>query len=286
MSTTVFDSFADAVDETYDPSLDGYDGDPTIRRSLAGLLPRPPRFLLAAKPAQSIVVPFIATGPGDEGDQVYALKRANAKFRGGGRLRKLMAKETSEEQRRRWGPFFTLDWEETQEKLGVKVTGEYDYASHLKLARYYDAFALALVRKAKAVSKRDEQIAEQLAWLNALYNRRANVAYSQARPSQLGSADRITRGDCSGSIAGSCHWANILPEVDWRYTNTWVQNSLGWGVDSVGNALVGDIFLYGSPSHEGIYVGDGIIWSFGSFPIKFLRYGYRSDLSEIRRFVP
>ena len=136
------------------------------------------------------------------------------------------------------------------------------------------------------VSARDKQIALQLRWHTALYNRRMSVLYSQLRPSQLGPAQWITRADCSGSVAGGCKWAAVLPTVDWRYTNTWSQIGFGHHVDSIANALPGDVILYGSPSHEALYLGHELVWSLGSYPIKILNYRYRHDLNTIRRFVP
>lgn len=278
MTVAVYDSFTD-VCEQHDPALDGWDGiNPKDRRTLVGLAPAPPRFLMSTlgllAPARSIVVPYMAVGQGDESPYVYAVKRAWARSRGRGRLTQLMAKPL--DVRRRWGPQFS-------EEFGAS---DYTKLRHQKLAPFFDALALDLVRQATAVSKRDLKIAKQIGWLNALYNRRTHVAYSQVRPSQLGSADRITRADCSGSIAGACDWAGILPEVDWRYTNTWIQITFGRPVATVRDALPGDVFLYGSPSHEALYLGDGMVWSFGSYPIKILRHDYRHDRRAIRRFLP
>jgi hypothetical protein len=113
-----------------------------------------------------------------------------------------------------------------------------------------------------------------------------SVLYSQIRPSQLGPALLITRADCSGSVAGGCAWAKILPKVDWRYTNTWAQITFGQPVPDFSHAKPGDVFLYGSPSHEALYLGNGLVWSFGSYPIMILPHDYRHDRCAIRRFVP
>lgn len=280
--TAVYESFADVVEE-HDPELDGYDGDPPRARStLRARVPAPPRTLMAAtgrlEPAPAIVVPYAREAEGDASDYVFAIKRANARAKGARRLATLMRGRSAADDRRRrtWGPAFTRE-------LGSAV---YTRPLHERLAPHMDAYALELVRRALAGTKRDAIIARQVGWLNALYNRRYNVPYSQARPSQLVSADRVTRADCSGSIAGACAWAHILPAVDWRYTNTWSQIKLGRDVGSVLKAKVGDVFLYGSPSHEACYLGDGLVFSFGSYPAKVLRWNYRSDLTAIRRFVP
>ena len=60
MGVTVYDSFAEAVELDYDPSLDGVEHeefkDPYQQRTLMGLVPPPPQFYMEArgvtKPAQ------------------------------------------------------------------------------------------------------------------------------------------------------------------------------------------------------------------------------------------
>lgn len=280
--SVVLDSFADAVDETYDPANDGVEDTPDphgqatllsrVTSPLATFLP-----LLSSAEAQSatIVVPYRQVGETSKPSYyIYAVKRGYAKWKGGGRLKKLEAKPLA--ARMDWQPSFS-------DEVGSKT---YTQTLHHKWAPHFDAYALELVRRSSQMSARDMKIAKQIGWLNALYNRRSVVSYSQVRPSQLGEATRITRADCSGSIAASCHWASVLPEVDWRYTNTWVQISFGREVSGISDARPGDVILYGSPSHEALYLGGGLVWSFGSYPIKILRHDYRHDRAAIRRFVP
>lgn len=280
MSVIVLDSFDDDVDVRYDPALDGDDADdPLSRTSLLSHVPPPPRTLMAVRgllaPATTIVVPYVpGIGQGDVSDGVYAVKRAYARSRGGGRLAKLMSQRLS--VRRTWGKAFSTEIGSTS----------YTKALHVRLAPHYDALALSLLHEAASTTGRDRIIARQVAWHTALYNRRYQVPYSQLRPSQLVSADRVTRADCSGSVAGGCAWAEILPHVDWRYTNTWSQITFGTAVSGVADAVPGDVFLYGSPSHEALYLGGGLVWSFGSFPAKILPHDYRHDRRAIRRFVP
>lgn len=277
----VHDSYIDVVDESYDPSLDGWDmEDPhkratPVSRVLTAL--RADRLNASSVPTLSIVVPYVQVGEGDhDRDAVYAIKRAYARSVSGWRLRELMAKPL--EVRRSWGARFSDEF------------GQHNYTKlrHQLLAPYFDAFALALLESDSGppLSARDKQISLQLGWHNAVYNRRMSIFYSQARPSQLRPAEWITRADCSGSVAGGCAWAKILPAVDWRYTNTWGQVKFGRPVDGVANARPGDVFFYGSPSHEALYLGDGLVWSFGSYPAKILRHNYRHDRHSIRRFVP
>lgn len=277
----VFDSYADVVDESYNPARDGDDGSrPRERATFVSRLTTPLPFsrrLTAEIATTSIVVPYVQVGEGTaNSDAVYAIKRAYARSVSGWRLRDLMAKPLA--VRRTWGKQFSLEFGQRN----------YTRVRHKLLAPYFDAFSLALMQKAASSvpSARDKQIALQLGWHNALYNRRMAVFYSQLRPSQLRPAEWITRADCSGSVAGGCAWAKILLAVDWRYTNTWSQVTFGRPVASLSDARPGDIFFYGSPSHEALYLGDGLVWSFGSYPIKILRHDYRHDRTAIRRFIP
>lgn len=278
----VYESFADAPLEEQDPAADGND-------KHAGLvLASERRGLMSVQDAPSarvLVVPFVPMSEGDRRDAVYGLKRAHARFRGNGRLMVLMA--AGPQQRRTWGEPFTRDLRETQRRLGVPVTGRYDRLTWKALAPWFDALAIELSTPQKP--RRDPRLGKQLAWHQALYNRRAAVAYSQHRPSQLGRPERIDRADCSGSVSGGCDWAGILPHVNWRYQNTDTQILMGLPVTHLRDALPGDVVLYGrgrDPSHVALYLGGGRVWSFGSYPIKLLAVDYRTDRIAIRRFVP
>lgn len=277
----VYDSYADVVDESYDPARDGWDAEDPRKRTTFVLRLTIPLHIdrLRARPMlpSAVVVPYVQVGEGDKNrDAVYAIKRAYARSVSGYRLRELMSKPL--DVRRTWGRQFSNEFGQRN----------YTKARHQLLAPYFDAFALALLRSDSEpeMSARDKQIALQLGWHNAFYNRRMSIFYSQNRPSQLRPAEWITQADCSGSVAGGCWWAKILPAVDWRYTNTWVQVRFGSLIDRAANARPGDVFFYGSPSHEALYLGNGLVWSFGSYPAKILRHDYRGDFHSIRRYVP
>jgi hypothetical protein len=279
MTPAVLDSFADDVDESYDPDLDHVEDQQDPHEMRVGIVSRALYSVASAAakkpPTATIVVPFpVGVGEGDVSDRVYAVKRAYARSVSGWRLRALMAKP--ETVRRTWGKQFS-------DEFGQR---NYTSARHTLLAPYYDAYALSLLRSQPEMSQREKQIVIQLGWHNALYNRRMRVPYSQYRPSQLREARLITRADCSGSVAGGCDWARILPQVDWRYTNTWVQINFGRLIGGISQAKTGDVIFYGSPSHEALYLGNGLVWSFGSYPIKILRHDYRHDRHSIRRFLP
>lgn len=90
------------------------------------------------------------------------------------------------------------------------------------------------------------------------YHYRADIAYSQARPTQLRLPRDTTRLDCSGLVAACMDFAGVLPKVDWRYTNTWVQIKLGRAV-TLTQAKPGDVVFYGpskgNPTHEALFLG-------------------------------
>lgn len=122
-----------------------------------------------------------------------------------------------------------------------------------------------------------------------LYARRAFIRYSQARPTQLRPVYLTSALDCSGFVA-RCMWgAGVMPNVDWRYTNTWSQIKLGVPVLPHEQVLPGDVVLYGSgysnPTHEALATGDGRVLSMGSYPMKDLPIDYRGDRVAIRRFI-
>lgn len=262
-----------------EPGVDGDDSIPIYSRS-------PDRVLSGVQTLEEVerylVVKFVFSQRGDQGDHIYALKRAT--YRILGQLPWLMAQPPS--SRRAWGPVFSQHYKQAQQKVRLSPRLTYTAEVHTRFAPFYDAFALSLLHD----TARDRKVALQLGWHNELYNRRGQVAYSQARPSQLRKAKDITRADCSGSVAGGCAWAKILPRVDWRYTNTWVQIALGKPVANIKAALPGDVVLYGSstsnPTHEALYLGGGRVWSFGSYPVKILPVDYRHDRVAIRRFLP
>lgn len=87
---------------------------------------------------------------------------------------------------------------------------------------------------------------------------RSRIRYSQARPTQILLPRETTRLDCSGLVACCMDFAGVKPNVDWRYTNTWVQ--IHWGVSrTLATAKPGDVVFYGpartDPSHEALYLG-------------------------------
>ena len=143
------------------------------------------------------------------------------------------------------------------------------------------------------------------------YHYRNRIAYSQARPTQITLPRETTRLDCSGLVACCMDFAEVMPKVDWRYTNTWIQDDLGTRV-TLANARPGDVVFYGprlgNPTHEALYLGTladlktlkvtiapevekamkgggRMVLSNGHHPMGLYPIDYRSDRVEIRRFV-
>ena len=142
------------------------------------------------------------------------------------------------------------------------------------------------------------------------YHFRGRIQYSQARPTQLRLPRETTRLDCSGLVAACMDFAQVLPKVDWRWTNTWVQIKLGRQV-TLAAARPGDVVFYGdrpgNPTHEALYLGTlrdlkGLITvpdevsehmraphdyvlSNGHYPMGIYPIDYRSDRIQIRDLI-
>lgn len=142
------------------------------------------------------------------------------------------------------------------------------------------------------------------------YHFRRDIAYSQARPTQLRLPRETTRLDCSGLVAACMDFAGVLPRVDWRYTNTWVQIKLGRAVPT-SKAKAGDVVFYGpskgNPTHEALYLGTlaqlkrmitvpnevaremtggGVfVLTHGSYPMEIRPLDYRGDRIQIRDLI-
>lgn len=117
---------------------------------------------------------------------------------------------------------------------------------------------------------------------------RQRIRYSQARPTQLRWPKFTTQLDCSGLVAACMHHAKVMPAVDWRWTNTWVQIKLGRPV-TLKQARPGDVVFYGTsasnPTHEALYLGDGKVLSNGHYPMGVYPVDYRPDRVGIRSFI-
>lgn len=139
------------------------------------------------------------------------------------------------------------------------------------------------------------------------YARRARIAYSQARPTDLRWPKFVRRLDCSGLVAACMNRAKVMPSVDWRWTNTWIQIKLGRPV-SLSQAKPGDVVFYGTsannPTHEALMLGTvqqlkalgvkppaamkgGGKWvlSNGHYPMGIYPVDYRDDRVAIRSLI-
>jgi len=142
------------------------------------------------------------------------------------------------------------------------------------------------------------------------YHYRHAIRYSQARPTQIRLPRETTRLDCSGLVACCMDFAEVLPRIDWRYTNTWVQIKLGRSV-TLTQAKPGDVVFYGpstgNPTHEALLLGTlkqlssmvtvpeeiarqmsgpgPYVLSMGHYPMGVYKMDYRSDRIAIRAFT-
>lgn len=133
-----------------------------------------------------------------------------------------------------------------------------------------------------------------------LYVYRMRMAYSQSRPYKLIKlGDPVPRSyDCSGFVAEGHYAAGA------RNPNVYQGSRMPWNGEGYTGTLVaggtrcsrldlelGDLlfygftrhsspaFPYGSPTHVAGWAGNNMIFTFGSYPLKYTYYNYRSDLN-------
>lgn len=234
-----------------------------------------------------LVVPYAGElSEGDSGDAVYGIKRCVA--RATGTLPLLMAQNRT--TKRTWGKYLTSRIRSLQDRGDIRRTGVWDEPTWRLLSPWADQLAIKLMQPLYTGQQRDI-----LTFLMAFYNDRYNKRYSQARPTQLRPVSKITAADCSGSVATAMWYAGVLPNVDWRWTNTDNQILFGKEVPTVKQVKIGDVVFYGhgnDPGHEACVVatkGGAKVFSFGSYPAKILEMDYnRGSLGgriQIRRFA-
>jgi cell wall-associated NlpC family hydrolase len=274
----VFDSLHDVPLDTYE----GDDGDDSlIPTTPIDHDPPPTRTLTsaAAPPDPHIAVPYFYAKRGSHGPAVLALVRALSEAGHGAWKGQLFS--------RTLGIFAEKNLNAFKNRFGLPQNGVYDRATHQHLARFYDAYAIkhllnvTVPKVDKNLERRNAFIAE----LMYLYNRRAWEQYTQRRafdtrkpPSGL---------DCSASGEWAAKWAKLKSLSGYGaygYGNTDSQLSRYKSVSGVRGSIQaaqpGDPIYYGrggDPSHVAYYLGDGRVWSFGSYPIKVLQHDYRHD---------
>ena len=234
----------------------------------------------------------------DTGLDVEACRRALIRFLKTGTLDTFTAKPDT--QRRRFDATAVAQTMEAQKQLRIPVDGElgprtytalrdkgaFDKLADQLLAEYADQVDEAAHARAAVDKLRADVVSIGL----ALHNRRARIAYSQSRPTQLRPVLLTTRLDCSGLVA-RCMWgAGLkLPGVNWAYTNTWSQIKLGRPVTRLADVLPGDVVFYGTspsnPTHEALAVGGGRVLTNGHYPMSIETIDYRRDRVGIRRFI-
>lgn len=280
---TVYDSLLDVPLDEQDATDDGDDSTvPSVGSHEAPRKTWTNTVVKGVAQREAIAVRFFPLKLGSRGKPVRALNRALSKA-----------------GFRKWQVFsfiFTI-WvkralQRFQKSRGLPQTGVYDQATHEKLSRYYDAYAIRYLLLASIPKPTTDELerAEYLSELMYLYNNRYAYPYTQARPFDCRKPP--SRGlDCSasgewagehspiGSLSGfsQCGFGNTDSQIA-RF------RLLNRVRPSIASAKPGDPKYYGSggdPSHVAFYIGhkDGRarVWSFGSFPIKILDADYRHD---------
>lgn len=171
--------------------------------------------------------------------------------------------------------------------------------NHAKTDWAFDASAIELAKAfcTEYVKTPEERVREAIVdaalfW----YAHRYSIAYSQARPFQLGQPPWIpSREDCSGFVT-ACHYAGGARDPNGRgydhqgYTGTLMNE--GTRVTRVTDLKPGDLIFYGyttrpspafplgSPTHVAVYIGvvDGVhsVVSNGHYPMGLYPYDYRA----------
>jgi cell wall-associated NlpC family hydrolase len=100
--------------------------------------------------------------------------------------------------------------------------------------------------------------------------------------------------DCSSAVSW-IYWtvfgggSDFLNGQAWKAGYTGTQTQHGKSI-SLSNAQHGDLVFYGGttsvPSHVAMWVGDGYVVSHGSEQAQCLSVHYRSDINQVRCYVP
>lgn len=229
---------------------------------------------------------------GSQGEDVRAVKRTVYRYLANGKLKDLIYKPLSVQ--RTYGPLFAADVVKARKKAGFDlrpIVGPafFDYLADKGAP---DALAIQMLnnyRDAHQITP-GQRVANTALWY---FNNSASIRYSQARP-----ISTITQGirppklpyalDCSGLVI-TCYWQNGLAdklgaENAKGYGNTWTLWRHGEKISS-SQLKSGDLVFYGNCSHVAVYVGDGMVVSHGSYPMRHVSYRYRHDIYGYRRYL-
>jgi Putative peptidoglycan binding domain len=215
-----------------------------------------------------------------------------------------------------FGEYFENAVVKFQKRHGIQATGRIGRVTHEELERTHNAgskttwaFNDAAIHLAKTFCNEYTKTPDELrreAIVNAgyyWYGHRGQIGYSQSRPMQLGRPPWVpSRWDCSAFVT-NCHYAGHAPDPNDRgydhlgYTGTLL--STGRKVSHVTDLRIGDLVFYGftthaspafplgSPTHVALYVGkvNGVhsVLSMGSYPMRLLRFDYRS-VNQFRHY--
>jgi hypothetical protein len=207
------------------------------------------------------------------------------------------------------GPYFIQAVLEFKKEHGLGSVPKIGTSAHVTLekahSKYhpsdyaFDAYAVKLAEdfynEWTENKVRNSIVAAGFFW----YAHRAQIAYSQIRPFEVGKPPFVPSAwDCSAFVT-NCHYAGGVADPNGLgynhegYTGTLMDH--GTKVHSVDDLSKGDLIFYGfseerpgfhagDPTHVALYAGDGMVISNGHHPIIWTKYTYRNDLNHFRHY--
>lgn len=183
-----------------------------------------------------------------------------------------------------------------------KTFGSRGWAALQPFLGKYDKLLIAdhyrLVAKRKAeleeLRKRNAPRAKLVAVTMRAYALRYNYFYRQYRKyaSDFFSSEAYYRTDCSAFVTLMYKAAGLSDPNGRNYDGYGFTGTLWARGNTVSVPQPGDLVFYGymdlvghPPSHVAICVAEGAVVSFGSTPIKYLQYNYRSDIRGYRSYL-
>lgn len=234
--------------------------------------------------------PFPGTmRPGDRGGAVGPMQRALQEW---GKTRK------NDDKVRKYGPTgvwakpTTAQLKHYQDAAGLDQTGIYGPHTHRKLAKWYTDGGAKILQRIAAERAEAQKRARMVYWCRTtagkdwIYSGPGSPTISKRMDIVRNDIKNPARGgifeDCSSGATGLAYLSK-LPDPNrngyagWGNTTTMIANRAHLPLSQL---QPGDYVFYGTSifhiTHVAIYLGNGLVWSFGSEPTpRILKLNYR-----------